>query len=117
MQWWMVFPYRKLCFVKSFTVSMTTEKCSRVCFLLYGIPHHGSNGSINITNFFDDGCHLVDLTVTTAKRSSSLPTPETLSYYASFRIEADSTDTAIWSISVDTLNATITQIDEHKYLS
>lgn len=105
-------------------IEFALEECS-ICVPVPNvlkIPHHGSKGSTNITNFFDYDDKPVDLAVTTAKRSSSLPTPEALFHYTAhcnkvFRIETTSTDIAVWGISVDILNATITQIDKHNFLS
>lgn len=83
------------------------------------IPHHGSKESIHITNLFDDS-ELMDIAVTTAKRSSNLPRDEALRHYSShcrnvFRISTTATSTAIWGVEVDILSGTITQLKKDNF--
>lgn len=78
------------------------------------IPHHGSKDSLEITQLFENE-HLIDIAITTAKRSSNLPKTEALQHYSSYssrvlKIDSDITGNAIWGIDVDIMNATVTPL-------
>ena len=86
---------------------------------LLKIPHHGSNGSLDILTLFDQSSP-IDVAVTTAKKTSKLPKLEALDFYSPhcnrlYQVSAESNGPAIWGIEIDILNATISEIEQVNY--
>ena len=86
---------------------------------LLKIPHHGSKDSTSIFDLF--GGDIIDMGVTTAKSSSRLPRQEALDIYSErcqhlYRIDPDSSECAVWGISVDILKGTIDQIADISFV-
>ena len=78
---------------------------------LLKIPHHGSNDSTNILNFFDEE-ETIDFGITTAKKSSGLPRDEALKSYRSrcsntYQIDPGAKQYAVWRIEVDIIAGTV----------
>lgn len=87
------------------------------CPNILKIPHHGSCDSLDIMSLFDDD---IDISITTSKKSSSLPKEDAIMFYKSrsehvFKINDESDDLAIWGVEVDIRNATMKQICDVNY--
>ena len=81
---------------------------------LLKIPHHGSNDSTSILNFFDEE-ETIDFGITTAKKSSGLPRDEALKSYRSrcshtYQIDPGAKQYAVWGIEVDIIAGTVTDL-------
>lgn len=87
---------------------------------LLKIPHHGSKGSLEISSLFDAEA-LIDVAVSTAKKSSRLPIKAALDNYNTYcdrvySIRGDKNDVGIWGVEIDILKATITEIEIQNYM-
>lgn len=88
---------------------------------LLKIPHHGSSGSTHILDLFNSE-DSVDIGVTTAKKSSLLPTDEALTLYQTkckniYKIDPASTEYATWGIEVNIIDGTVTNLVCESFIS
>ena len=68
----------------------------------------------NILNLFDEE-EIIDIGITTAKKSSALPRDTAMTSYSTrcghtYRIVPESTDVAVWGIEADIMAGTITEL-------
>ena len=89
------------------------------CPNILKIPHHGSKDSLALLSLYDEG--VCDISVTTAKRTSDLPCEEALVEYKKYskllyKIDSGNSNMAMWGVSVDIGNATITKLCHDNYV-
>ena len=87
---------------------------------LLKIPHHGSKGSLDILSLFNDDM-AIDVSVSTAKKTSKLPYNESLNTFSSrcdrvYKISEGVKKIGIWGIEVDILKATVTELESQNYV-
>lgn len=87
---------------------------------LLKIPHHGSNGSLEIMSLFNDQLK-IDIAVSTAKRSSGLPRNKAMEFYSThcervYKISDSDDKIAVWGVEIDILEATVTELTLQNYI-
>lgn len=88
------------------------------------IPHHGSSDSLSITEVFDNQINNdqsnINASITTAKKSSRLPTDKAIEYYNSlsdhlYKIDSVAEEIALWTADIDIVQGIIKVITCENY--